>query len=219
MDFYAHHIGDFLAATHHLSHEERSVYLMLMWIYYDTEQPLAGDVTRLAKKVRAQVEVVEEILGEFFQFKGGQFHHARIDGEVAKDQAKLESARNAGKASGRARRRERTANGSRTESNDRCESVEPTNNQEPETNEEHCACFEDFWREWPKKERKAPAKKKWIQKRLDEHATEIVADVIARKLDDERWARGIIMHPATYLNQEAWKDEWQPGDTGFARGI
>lgn len=70
-----------------------------------------------------------------------------------------------------------------------------------------CARFDEFWEVWPKKERKAPALAKWKSKRLAKHADAIIADVKYRKDNYKPWKDGIFMHPATYLNQEAWNDE------------
>ena len=70
-----------------------------------------------------------------------------------------------------------------------------------------CARFDEFWNVWPKKERKQPALVKWKSKKLDRVADEIIKDVIWRKDNYKQWQDGIYMHPATYLNQQAWEDE------------
>jgi hypothetical protein len=66
--------------------------------------------------------------------------------------------------------------------------------------------FAEFWDAYPQKRGKKPAEAKWKAKRLDAMADRIVADVRRRLRDDDRWKRGFIPDPATYLNQERWED-------------
>ena len=99
-------------------------------MYYDKEEALPNKIPALAKKARSSTKVMRFVVGEFFTLEAdGLLHHGRIDGELNKFLAKVEAARKAGKASGRARRKER--NGTPTESNDRCQSVELPNTQDP----------------------------------------------------------------------------------------
>lgn len=70
--------------------------------------------------------------------------------------------------------------------------------------------FEEWWQHYPKKRGKEPSRKKWRQKRLDERADELIADVQKRKKRDSRWLRGYPPDPHTYLNQERWEDEIEP---------
>jgi len=82
-----------------------------------------------------------------------------------------------------------------------------------------CARFGDFWAVWPKKIRKAPALKKWQLKKLDRFADEIIADVEWRKENYRQWQEGVYMHPATYLNQEAWTDEKETDNDNDFSGV
>jgi len=66
--------------------------------------------------------------------------------------------------------------------------------------------FTDFWQVYPRKRGKQPAAAKWKSKRLDARADEIIADVRKRITSDDRWKRGFIPDPATYLGQERWED-------------
>lgn len=72
---------------------------------------------------------------------------------------------------------------------------------------QQAARFDDFWSAYPHKRGKKPAHAKWKAKRLDAQADAIIADVQRRITGDERWLRGIIPDPLTYLNQERWEDE------------
>lgn len=129
MEFYPFHVGDWKGATDHLTLEEEAIYLRLMNLYYDTEQPLCGDVTQIARRIRCRsddlIGLVESVLFEFFKHDGhGNWVNARCDGELAKFHDRVEKARVAGKASGRSRRNERPLN-------DRSAGAEPPITQDP----------------------------------------------------------------------------------------
>lgn len=79
--------------------------------------------------------------------------------------------------------------------------------------------FEEFWKVWPKKERKAPAVAKWEAKKLDKHADDIIADILWRRDNYKPWHDEIYMHPVTYLNQEAWNDERDGSSRVSGNGI
>lgn len=73
--------------------------------------------------------------------------------------------------------------------------------------------FEDFWKLYPRKTAKAPAKKAWAKAvKTDKQATEIIAalnkQIIHKQLDPER--AQFCPHASTWLNQERWTDELVP---------
>ena len=67
--------------------------------------------------------------------------------------------------------------------------------------------FDDFWEVYPLKKGKVVCEQKWISKKLDAHAEEIIAKVEAQIANDRSWIDGYIPNPLTYLNQERWTDE------------
>lgn len=72
------------------------------------------------------------------------------------------------------------------------------------------ARFPDFWELWPRKTAKKAAATAW--KRLDPKDGGAalfakIAAAIAEAKQSEQWKRGIIPHPATYLNGERWTDQ------------
>lgn len=67
--------------------------------------------------------------------------------------------------------------------------------------------FDEFWAAYPKKVKRRPSQAIWSRKRLERHADIILADITSRLKDDDRWQRGFIPDPTTYLNQERWTDE------------
>lgn len=72
--------------------------------------------------------------------------------------------------------------------------------------------FEIFWMEYPRKQSKPEALRKWLTKQLDPRLDEVMAGLKAYKAS-EQWLRDdgkFIPHPATFLSQERWKDEVKP---------
>lgn len=68
------------------------------------------------------------------------------------------------------------------------------------------ACrFEEFWSAYPNKVGKRVCEHKWKTLGLDKHFEAVLAGVKRWKASD-RWARGFIADPLTFLNQERWKD-------------
>lgn len=66
--------------------------------------------------------------------------------------------------------------------------------------------FSKFWNEYPKKELKRQAQDIWRRKKLDRHLPAILSFVEAAKQSD-RWKRGFIKQPTTFLNAESWNDD------------
>ena len=105
MNYYKRHIGDYAAATRHLSLLEHGVYCLLLDVYYTTEKPLPKDERAVFRLVGARSdeerEAVKTILAEFFLTEPDGHHQTRCDEEIAEKQEK--SAKNAiiGKKGGR----------------------------------------------------------------------------------------------------------------------
>ncbi len=68
--------------------------------------------------------------------------------------------------------------------------------------------FEDFWKTWPKSERKQDRKKcleKWQSLGLHAVTARILADVETKKKTN-KWAQGFIEAPEVYINNRRWED-------------
>lgn len=113
MYYYQHHIGDFDRATRHLTRIERSVYLDLIFMYYETESALPLDVGALCRKIVARTEdeksAVLAVLDEFFHETPSGWFHDRCEEELADYRKKSSQASEAGKASAAARAERRNA--------------------------------------------------------------------------------------------------------------
>jgi uncharacterized protein YdaU (DUF1376 family) len=148
LNYYNRHIGDYAAATRHLSILEHGAYTMLLDVYYTTEQPLPVDVKLAARKAGARskedIAAVEVVLSEFFTLAADGWRHARCDAEIAAYQAKAETNKVNGKRGGRPKREptnnpdgfQKITHTVSTALNSRNHVVTLTNNQEPITNKQ-----------------------------------------------------------------------------------
>jgi hypothetical protein len=73
--------------------------------------------------------------------------------------------------------------------------------------------FGEFWAVYPRAEARKPALQVWERRKLDHAAEQIIADVRRRLAAGDWTERRYIPLPATYLNQERWKD-----NAGSSRG-
>lgn len=103
MNYVRWHIGDYEAATAHLSATEDGLYFRMLRAYYRNEQPLPPDVAKVCRLVRASTKqeraMVEALLGEFFTHADDGFHHNRCDAEILAYQEKAKANRENGKKS------------------------------------------------------------------------------------------------------------------------
>lgn len=109
MNFYPHHIGDYISHTAHLSNEEDLAYRRLIELYYQTEGPLSLDVAAAARAIRMrdQKDAVEAVLSEFFVVTESGYQHGRCDEEIAKYHGQIEAGkRGAAKRWGKGKDRE-----------------------------------------------------------------------------------------------------------------
>jgi hypothetical protein len=67
------------------------------------------------------------------------------------------------------------------------------------------AAFDVFWERWPKKEAKGAGQRAWMKIPIAEYPA--IMDGLKRWLVSDQWKRGVIPHPATWLNGKRWQDE------------
>lgn len=144
MNFYPHHIGDFKCATRHLTRVELCLYIEVLWLYYDKEQPIKNDFSALSRYLLArseeEVEALKQVLDEFFYLDGDVFRNNRCDAEIEKYQANKSAKARAGRASAEAREKKKAlSKGLGKEQNSTgveqvCNRPSTTKNQEPITN-------------------------------------------------------------------------------------
>jgi uncharacterized protein YdaU (DUF1376 family) len=95
VNYYEHHLGDWAAATGHLTWDEDMAYTRLLRAYYHSERAIpAGQQYRLAKATTpAQRKAVDAVLAEFFVLVGDEHHQKRADAEIARYQDKQAKAK------------------------------------------------------------------------------------------------------------------------------
>ena len=120
MNFYPHHIGDYLTATAHLSWLEDAAYRRLLDVYYSRESAIPADVAQAARLVRAaskdERKAVDTVLREFFTETPEGWKHKRCDAEIVKAAEAAERARTNGKKGGRPPTSKPTTNPEETQS-------------------------------------------------------------------------------------------------------
>lgn len=90
MNYYKRHLGDYAAATRHLTMMEHGAYTLLLDLYYVAEKPLPADekaVFRLvAARTPAEKSAVRQVLSEFFTLQDDGWHQSRCDRDIAEAQ-------------------------------------------------------------------------------------------------------------------------------------
>ena len=147
MRHYAFHVGDYAAATVHLSDAEDLAYRRLLDAYYAREAALPADVVACCRLARATSpaarKAVDAVLREFFEMEADGWHQARCDAEIARYRSKSEQARSAVNVRHNRDREARRVNEQRREDDEHTDVVRthyaaensriPTTNQEPRT--------------------------------------------------------------------------------------
>jgi uncharacterized protein YdaU (DUF1376 family) len=204
MHYYRHHIGDFRRDTASLSDTDAMAYLKLLWMYYDTEQPLPADAKLLAFKIGSNADSVQLILDAFFILEGNVYHQKRCDAELSEYKDKGQKARNSAYA------RWNNANAMRTHSDGNADESENDANQEPITNKkEYIDRFDVFWKIYPRKVARKNALKAWLKIKPDDALTKQIIDAINKQGLCNREIQ-FVPHPASWLNAARWEDEITP---------
>lgn len=142
MNYYKFNIGDYAAATRHLTMLEHGAYRLLLDLYYTTEQPIPLDLKAATRKAGArsddEIAAVETVLREFFEETPSGWVHSRCETEIATYQQKAETNREIGKRGGRPKKETQTVPSANPEKTQTVSENNPqetlTKNQEPLTN-------------------------------------------------------------------------------------
>jgi uncharacterized protein YdaU (DUF1376 family) len=102
LNYYEHHLGDYLRDTAHLSMIEDGAYRRLIDLYYTREDLLPPNLDAICRLIRARSEdekaAVIVVLDEFFTRSDDGYRHKRCDAEVARYHEKQEKARSSANA-------------------------------------------------------------------------------------------------------------------------
>ena len=86
MNYFQFHIGDYSAATAHLSLLEDAIYGRLLRRYYTDEKPIPADLSAASRLVGARSEeereAVRVVLAEFFKLTEDGWRNSRADREI-----------------------------------------------------------------------------------------------------------------------------------------
>lgn len=99
MNYYEHHIGDYLKDTARLSLPEHGAYLVLLSDYYGNEKPLPADYESLYRIARAMSKseqaAVRSVADAFFKVAAdGLRHNKRADEELEKAASRMDGSEN-----------------------------------------------------------------------------------------------------------------------------
>jgi uncharacterized protein YdaU (DUF1376 family) len=199
MNYYYHHIGDFKKDTNFLTHEQRSIYLEMLWLYYDQERGLERNTKMLAIKVQATIEQVEFLLSVYFDEEEDCYTHKRIEEELQKTYEKSEKAR----LSAQARWDKQSM---QTHSKRNANGILP-NTQDPiPKTQVYSEAFKKFWDSYPNKVKKDYSYSIWKKHKLDGDLDKIIKHLESIK-QSKQWKEGFVQHPSTYLNQKMYLDD------------
>lgn len=101
MHYYQFSIGDYRAATAHLSNEEDLAYRRLLDMYYDTEQKIPLDTQWVSRRLRIDSHVVKDVLNDMFVKHEDGWFHARCADVIEQYHAMAEKNRANGRLGGR----------------------------------------------------------------------------------------------------------------------
>ena len=101
MHYYTFNIGDYRGATAHLSNEEDLAYRRLLDMYYDTEKKIPLDTHWVARRLRLDTKVIEDVLTDMFEKQEDGWFHARCHEVIGQYHAMAEKNRANGKMGGR----------------------------------------------------------------------------------------------------------------------
>jgi uncharacterized protein YdaU (DUF1376 family) len=144
LNYYQFHIGDYARDTAHLSMVEEGAYRRLLDIYYVSDGNLVNDLPKICRLARArsqkEMDVIQEVLHEFFYLEADNWKHRRCDAEIMRAQSKsLKASESAarrwhqrGKATDMPKDSDGNANAMRTHIERNANGMLPiSNNQEP----------------------------------------------------------------------------------------
>jgi uncharacterized protein YdaU (DUF1376 family) len=132
MYYYQFHIGDYRAATAHLSNDEDLAYRRLLDMYYDSETPIPLDTEWVSRRLRLDSEVVLSVLKDFFVLQENGWFHSKCNEIIIAYHANAEKNRENGKKGGRPKT-QWVSDGNPIDTQSQPDG-KATNNQEPITN-------------------------------------------------------------------------------------
>lgn len=236
MNYYEHHLGDFMRDTAHLTMVEECAYRRLLDAYYIRERALPGDLRECCKLARAtskpERDAVAYVLREFFELREDGHHQGRADKEIARFRAKSEKARaSINQRWDRERSKQETNNERNTDvskhgyerTTDDIHRAPVPRLQTPDTNNpptprkrgggtvhDFPPGFDALWSLYPRKVAKTAAAKAFARLRPDEALQARIAAAVKAQAESPEWRKdrgAFVPHLATWLNGRRWEDD------------
>ena len=101
MHYYQFNIGEYRAATAHLSNEEDLAYRRLLDMYYDSENKIPLDTEWVSRRLRLEPHVVRDVLQDMFVKQDDGWLHSKCEELIQIYQAMAEKNRANGRLGGR----------------------------------------------------------------------------------------------------------------------
>ena len=219
-------IDDLDAAIAHLTLEEEALYMRLLKLTWRTiDCAIINDIDFIARKVRADKNMVLAILKEFFTLDNeNRWFQKRLKSEFDAINEKIEKRKSAGKLGGQAKARKENE---KTSSNatilpcqpepkpepkpdvlDKDKPLSKTESGEIQFSENMKFEFQEFWEKYPNRCKEKQAKEAYEAARK-QYSHEKIMDGLAQYIDakppDRAW-----MNPDNFLNNERFTDEPSP---------
>lgn len=206
MYYYSFHIGDYRAATAHLTNEEDLAYRRLIDMYYDTELPIPDDFVWVARRIRSSVDVVKAVLQDMFILTDEGWDNERCAEELKGYRKMKEGGRN-----GAAKRWGKGGDTPpiNTLLEPQCQPVtsnhKPVTKNQSNTNAEALDGFDEFWAIYEKKGNKMQSQKAWkkikpsVELQLEIYSQ---ARLYVQSTPDKQFRKDA----STWLNNHCWND-------------
>lgn len=204
------YVADYLADTEHLGALQSGAYLHLIMHYWQ-HRGLPDDDAALRRITRLTPMEWKRERGVLAAFFRDGWKHPRIDGEMAKADAKHERRVGAGHrggiASAKAKQTSSNATSNAQASSSQSQSEKESSLREPRASApDHRREFEgEFWRAYPHKVGKPAAFRAFVAARK-RHGLSLILHGIEQYANDKPPDRAWL-NPATFLNQERFNDE------------
>ncbi len=198
MHYYSFHIGDYRAATAHLSNEEDLAFRRLLDMYYDTEEPIPLDTQWVSRRLRVGIDTLVSVLNDMFVHTENGWTHSRCDAEIAHYHELAQRNRENGKKGGRPKK----PSGLPVESqNEPKETL--TNNQQPKERKKAALVVrpdfisEQQWNDWLV-----------IRKKKDAPLTETAWTLFCNEVKKAGWSIEAAINECCLRNWASFKADW-----------
>lgn len=211
MHYYQFSIGDYRAATAHLTNEEDLAFRRLLDMYYDTEQKIPLDTQWVSRRLRVDAHVVRDVLNDMFVQHEDGWYHARCADVIEQYHAMAEKNR----ANGRLGGRKKNPVGS-----DSQPIAKATINQEPLTNNHKpkkdkatvvarpASIDEQLWNDWLV-----------IRKKKDAPLTQTAWDLFLGQVNKANWTVDDAIKECCLRTWASFKAEWVAPKQTFAQQV